>query len=91
MRRAKLANPGWPPRGASSRRSGGQHRVYCGSTPQQRARLQRALEQTPETAKRLTLAARKGEDLSDEDVLGMLEDLEELGIIPPESDEGDKP
>lgn len=53
-----------------------------------RARLQRALEQSPETAKKLTLAARKGEDLSDEDVLGMLEDLEELGIIPPE---GDKP
>ena len=56
-----------------------------------RARLQRALEQSPETAKKLTLAARKGEDLSDEDVLGMLEDLEELGIIPPEGDEGDKP
>jgi hypothetical protein len=29
--------------------------------------------------------------LSDEDVLGMLEDLEELGIIPPEGDEGGKP
>jgi hypothetical protein len=55
-----------------------------------RARLQRALEQSPETAKKLTLAARKGEDISDEDVLAMLEDLEELGIIPPEGDEGDK-
>lgn len=55
-----------------------------------RERLQRALEQSPETAKKLTLAARKGEDLSDEDVLGMVEDLEELGIIPPEGDEDDR-
>jgi hypothetical protein len=53
-----------------------------------RARLQRALEQSPETAKKLTLAARKGDELSDEDVLCMLEDLEELGIIPPESRRG---
>jgi hypothetical protein len=36
----------------------------------------------PETARKLTLAARKGEGLSDEDVRGMLEDMEELGILP---------
>lgn len=34
----------------------------------------------PETARKLTLAARKGEGLSDDDVRGMLEDLEELGV-----------
>ena len=56
-----------------------------------RARLQKALLQSPEAAQRLTLAARKGDDLSDADVLGMLEDLEELGILPPESDEDGKP
>ena len=36
----------------------------------------------PETARKLTLAARKeGEGLSDDDVRGMLEDLEELGVL----------
>lgn len=62
-------------------------RVFRLDPARARARLQRALEQSPDTAKKLTLAARKGEDLSDEDVLGMLEDLEELGIIPPEDDQ----
>ncbi|MDA8052354.1 MAG: hypothetical protein M0002_20520 [Rhodospirillales bacterium] len=43
-----------------------------------RRRLERILSQDPN----LTLAARKGQGLSDKDVLGMLEDLEELGIAP---------
>ena len=34
---------------------------------------------------RFTLAARKEDELSDADVLGMLEDLEELGAMPPEN------
>jgi len=45
-----------------------------------RQKLESILAQHPETRNKLTLAARKGEGLSDEDVLGMLEDLEELGL-----------
>lgn len=53
-----------------------------------RRTLERALARDPETASKLTLAARKGETLSDEDVRGMLEDLDELGIplSPPDRD-----
>jgi len=47
-----------------------------------RRRLQQAVAADPETARKLTVAARKGEGLSDEDVYGMLEDFEELGVIP---------
>jgi hypothetical protein len=53
---------------------------------QARRRLERMLARDPETASKLTLAARKGQGLSDEDVQGMLEDLEVLGI-PPDSDD----
>jgi phytoene dehydrogenase-like protein len=49
-----------------------------------RRRLERALAADPATARKLTLAARKGQGLSDEDVRSMLGDLEELGVIPPE-------
>lgn len=53
-----------------------------------RRTLELALARDPETASKLTLAARKGEALSDEDVRGMLEDLDELGIplSPPDRD-----
>lgn len=48
-----------------------------------RLRLDRIVaNDDPETARKLTLAARKGEGLTDEDVCGMLEDMEELGILP---------
>ena len=48
-----------------------------------RLRLDRIVaSDDPETARKLTLAARKGEALSDGDVRGMLEDMEELGILP---------
>lgn len=53
-----------------------------------RARLNALLEQHPETKTKLTMAARKGEGLSDADVQSMLEDLEELGVHLP-SDERD--
>lgn len=46
-------------------------------------RLQQAIAADPETARKLTVAARKGEELSDDDIYGMLEDLEDLGVIPP--------
>jgi hypothetical protein len=56
-----------------------------------RRRLAAALESDPETMRKLTLAARKGEKLSDEDVLAILEDLQELGIFPRSDDEDRKP
>lgn len=48
-----------------------------------RRRLERIIANDPETARKLTLAARKGEGLSDSDVLSMLEDFEELEVQPP--------
>jgi len=47
-----------------------------------RRRLAQLLADTPQVARKLTLAARKAEELSDHDVLAVLEDLQELGIIP---------
>lgn len=41
----------------------------------------------PEFRKKITLAARNEEELSDEDILGIIEDLRELGIF---LDAGDK-
>jgi hypothetical protein len=52
-----------------------------------RARLKRALANCPPEVK-VTLAARNESELSDADVLGMLQDLEELGIVVP-NDESD--
>lgn len=52
-----------------------------------RERLRLALASCPPGIK-LTLAARNENELSDADVLGMLQDLEELGVITPD-DEGD--
>jgi hypothetical protein len=45
-----------------------------------RERLRRVLASCPPDVK-LTLAARNENELSDADVLGMLQDLEELGIV----------
>lgn len=52
-----------------------------------RARLRAALD-VPGVAQKLTLAARKESELSDTDILSMLDDLRELGVLPPE-DGGD--
>jgi hypothetical protein len=52
-----------------------------------RDRLRRALATCPPDV-RLTLAARNENDLSDADVLGMLQDLEELGIVAPGDESG---
>ena len=46
-----------------------------------RARL-RAVIDTSGLPQKITLAARKENELSDADILGMLEDLRELGILP---------
>jgi hypothetical protein len=50
--------------------------------PAEARRLQQVIAADPETARKLTLAARKGEGPSDDDVYSMLEDFEELGVIP---------
>jgi hypothetical protein len=54
-----------------------------------RRRLNRLLARHPETAGRLTLAARKGQsgDLSDDEVRGLLEDFQDLGLSPGEEPE----
>ena len=41
----------------------------------------------PEFRKKMTLAARNEEELSDEDILGIIEDLRELGVLPDEDRE----
>ncbi len=50
-----------------------------------RLRLEAALAKDPNA--KMTLAAREGKELSDADVLGMLEDLEALGIDTSKDDE----
>ena len=52
-----------------------------------RGRLRRVLKSCPPDVK-LTLAARNEDELSDADVLGMLLDLEELGIVAPDDSPG---
>lgn len=48
--------------------------------------LEGILLEHPEAAKEFTLAARKEQELSDSDVVSMLEDLQELGLYHPEDD-----
>jgi hypothetical protein len=49
-----------------------------------RRRIRSALEQKG-TLQRLTLAARKENELSDADILSMAQDLDELGLLPPDN------
>jgi hypothetical protein len=55
-----------------------------------RERLRQVLESCPPDV-RLTLAARNENELSDVDVLGMLQDLEELGIVTPDDESDGQP
>ena len=56
-----------------------------------RRRLQQLIAADPETARKLTAAARKGDRLSDDDVQSMLEDFEELGVtLPNDSEDPEK-
>jgi hypothetical protein len=58
-------------------------------TPEQaRATLARALRAAPDAVTKLTMAARKDQGLSDADVYGVLEDLADLGLLPPDVDTG---
>jgi len=50
-----------------------------------RRRLRAILSQ-PGIPSRLTMAARKEDELSDADVLGMLDDLRDLGLLPEDDD-----
>jgi hypothetical protein len=51
-----------------------------------RRKLEALLNEHPEATREFTLAARKGKDLSDADILSMLEDLQELGLYNPETE-----
>jgi len=50
-----------------------------------RKRLRAVLNQ-PNASLALTIAARKEQELSDSDILGMMDDLRELGALPPDND-----
>lgn len=49
-----------------------------------RRKLDSILHANPDARQHLTLAARKEESLSHEDITGMLEDLADLGLLPDE-------
>jgi hypothetical protein len=72
-------------RAASDRISSPTHKVT--HIENARDRLRRVLASCPPHV-RLTLAARNEDELSDSDVLGMLLDLEELGIVGPDDHSG---
>ncbi|MFO1126616.1 MAG: hypothetical protein U1E25_15970 [Methylocystis sp.] len=50
-------------------------------------RLLRGVLDAPSRGQPVTLAARKEAELSDADVLSMLENMRELGVLPPTNDE----
>jgi hypothetical protein len=62
-------------------------RRALGGIENARSKLARVLAACPPDVK-LTLAARNQSELSEADVLGMLEDLAELGISVPDDDQG---
>jgi len=51
-----------------------------------RLALDTILRKHPDSTQEFTLAARKGKDLSDSDVMSMLEDLRELGLYAPDAE-----
>jgi Mg2+ and Co2+ transporter CorA len=55
-----------------------------------RKKVIKALEQNPNYADSLTMAARSGKNLPDEDILGYYEDMVELGLIKEGQDSDDK-
>jgi hypothetical protein len=70
---------------AASRAHSGPARIF--NMQNARERLRRVLASCPRDVK-ITLAARNENELSDADVLGMLQDLDELGIVAPDDDGG---
>lgn len=73
---------------AASRRANRDY-VTPGDSTQARKQL-RSISQGPNTSSDLTLAARNESTLTDSDVLSILDDFQELGILPPDSDEPEK-
>lgn len=55
--------------------------VVCMSNIDARKKFNSIVERRPNLMKKLTLAARNGEELSDRDIQGFLEDLNELGAL----------
>ena len=55
------------------------------STLDARRQLKAAIEQNPNLEENLTLAARNGDELSDRDIEGILEDLRDLGVLDDDS------
>lgn len=55
-----------------------------------RKKVTQALERNPNYADSLTMAARSGKNLPDEDILGCYEDMLELGLIKEDQDSDDK-
>lgn len=55
-----------------------------------RKKIIKTLEQNPYYENSLTMAARSGENLPDEDILGCYEDMVELGLIKEDQDLDDK-
>lgn len=55
------------------------------SADRARQRLDRALSSDPNLLSRMTLAARKSKGQNNADVIDIVDDLEELGLIPPET------
>ena len=70
--------------GAAASRSSPRLSTAC--SPQDARQRLRSVLGRPGIPQRLTLAARKENELSDADVLGMLDDLRDLGLLRDEDD-----
>jgi hypothetical protein len=68
---------------AQAEKSASQRKSTLFDIREARRRLQSIFEQKG-ASPALTLAARKESELSDADVLSMVQDLEELGLLPPD-------
>jgi hypothetical protein len=72
--------------GAAAARGGAAQNRAPADIAAARAKLRRALALSPAAAQ-LTMAARKESELSDADVLGLLDDLDTLGVTVPDADD----
>lgn len=75
--------------GLEASRATDRDQITPGDITQARKQL-RAISQGPDTPPDLTLAARNESALTDSDVLGILDDLQELGAPTPDADEPEK-
>lgn len=75
--------------GVAASHHSAQSGIFPVNIAEARKRL-RSAGNMPNTPQQLTLAARNERELSDIDVLAMCEDLQELGLPPPNDDRGSK-